>query len=181
VTNFERRLQAEWELLQTLAQLNPDRLTGVSTEDRLFRFTLRETPARLAHSANDNPVTVHHLRVLYPSYFPAVPLEVYVDDAFWHPNVHPETGFVCVWERHRIDYTVEHAIHKVVAMMAGRLYNREAIHVMQPEALNWIEQWDDGDPAPDRVRPLTGITHDTFALECFVTNQGTKTRRQRLS
>ena len=181
MTSFERRLQAEWELLQTLAQLNPERLTGISAEDRIFRFTLHQTPTRLAHSTHDNPVTVHHLRVLYPSYFPAVPLEVYVDDAFWHPNVHPETGFVCVWEGHRVDNTVEHALHKVVAMMAGRLYNRQAIHVMQPEALSWIEQRNDEDSAPNGVKPLIGIAHDTFSLDCFVTGQGTKKRRQRLS
>ena len=181
MTNFERRLQAEWELLQRLAQLNPNRLTDISAEDRLFRLTLRETPARLARSSNDSPATVHRLHVIYPTYFPAVPLEIYVDDAFWHPNVHPETGFVCIWERHRVDNTVEHALHKVVAMMDGRLYNRDALHVMQPEALDQIEQWDDGDVASDRVKPLIGIAHDTFALDRFAADQGIPKRRRRLS
>jgi ubiquitin-protein ligase len=181
VTSFERRLQAEWDLLQTLAQLNPGRLTEVSAEDRLFRFTLRETPAWLAHTTHDKPVAIHRLRVFYPSYFPAVPLEIYVEAAFRHPNVHPDTGFVCVWERHRTDYTVEHAIHKVVAMMSGLLYNREALHVMQPEALFWIEQQKIQNPRPMQVKPLIGIAHDTFALERFVADQGITKRRRRLS
>jgi ubiquitin-protein ligase len=181
VTNLERRLQAEWELLQRLAQLNPDRLTDLSVEDRLFRLTLRETAARLAHPTGDGPVTVHHLRVIYPTYFPAVPLEVYVDDAFWHPNVHPETGFVCIWERHRVDHTVEHALHKVVAMMSGHLYNRDALHVMQPEALDWIERGNEGGLAPGRAKSLIGIAHDTFALDRFAMDQGMQKRRRRLS
>ncbi|WP_158822418.1 ubiquitin-conjugating enzyme E2 [Granulicella sp. S156] len=181
MTNFERRLQAEWELLQRLARLNPSRLTDLSVEDRLFRLTLRETSARLARAIPDGPVTVHHLRVIYPTYFPAVPLEVYVDNAFWHPNVHPETGFVCIWEQHRVDHTVEHALHKVVAMVGGRLYNREALHVMQPGALDWIEQWNDGDLTRDRVKPLIGVAHDTFALDRFAADQGIPKRRRRLS
>ena len=176
MTNFERRLQAEWELLQRLAELNPNRLTDLSVEDRLFRLTLRETSARLARAIHDVPVTVHHLRVIYPTYFPAVPLEVYVDNAFRHPNVHPETGFVCIWERHRVDHSVEHAVHKVVAMVGGRLYNREALHVMQPEALDWMERENDGGLASDRVKPLIGVAHDTFAMD-----QGVPKRRRRLS
>lgn len=176
MTGSERRLQAEWDLLQGLAQLNPGRLTDISAEDKLFRVTLREAPARLARAVHDEPMTVHRLRVLYPSYFPAVPLELYVDAAFQHPNVHPETGFVCLWERHRAENTVEHAMHKVVAMMDGRLYNREALHIMQPEALGWIEQQHSEGFAPIQVKPLLGVTHDTFAL-----NPETQNRRHRLS
>jgi ubiquitin-protein ligase len=177
VTGSERRLHAEWELLQKLAQLNPDRLAGISADDRVFRVTLREAPTRMT---GGGIVSTHRLRVVYPSHFPAAPLEIYVDDAFCHPNVHPETGFVCVWDRHRIDNTVEHAVHKVVAMMGGRLCNRDALHVMQPEALRQIGQENQEAPATPNVNPLWGIDHDTFALEPPTTDQELR-RRRRLS
>lgn len=181
VTGSERRLQAEWDLLQELAQLNPGRLSDISAEDRMFRVTLHEAPARLAHAVHNDPATVHRMRVLYPLYFPAVPLELYVDDAFQHPNVHPETGFVCLWDRHRGENTVEHALHKVVAMMDGRLYNREALHLMQPEALAWIERQGSEGFAPIRIKPLLGIAHDTFALDPSGADRETRKRRHRLS
>ena len=158
MTGTERRLQAEWDLLQQLAQLNPGRLTGISCEDRTFRFTLREAPVRLAGSPNGEHVSIHDVRAAYPSFFPSAPLELYVGRAFFHPNVHPETGFVCVWAQHRLEHTIEHALHKLVAMMSGRLYNLEAMHRMQPEALNAML------PNDAEWKPLTGIAHDRFSF-----------------
>ena len=46
---------------------------------------------------------------------------------------------MCLWERHRVSNTVEHALHKTVAMLSWQLYNREALHVMQPAALRRVE------------------------------------------
>lgn len=169
MTSTERRLQAEWDLLQQLAQLNPGRLTGISSEDRMFRLTLRDAPVRLASSPKGELVPTHEVRVVYPSFFPASPLEVYVGQAFFHPNVHPETGFVCVWSQHRVEHTIEHALHKLVAMMSGLLYNRETMHEMQPEALSAIL------PNIGKCKPLIGVVHDPLTLP-----EGTR-RRTRLS
>lgn len=151
-------MQAEWDLLQQLALLNPGRLTGISCEDHIFRLTLRGAPVRLTSSPKGEPVSIHEVRVAYPSFFPASPLEVYIGRAFFHPNVHPETGFVCVWSQHRSEHTIEHALHKLVAMMSGRLYNRETMHKMQPEALSAML------PDIGECKPLTGVAHDRLAL-----------------
>lgn len=159
VIDAERRLQAEWDLLQQLAQLNPGRLTDISSEDRAFKFLLQDTPVRLASSPGGEVISTHNIRVIYPAFFPSTPLEFYVGRAFLHPNVHPETGFVCLWTQHHVDYTLEHALHKLVAMMSGHLYNLEAMHVMQPEALNAIRH------GSSEYKQLIGITHDRFILE----------------
>jgi len=137
VTSTERRLQAEWDLLQQLAQLNPGRLTGISCEDHIFRLTLRDAPMRLTSSPKGELVPIHEVRVAYPSFFPASPLEVYIGRAFFHPNVHPETGFVCVWSQHRSEHTM---------------------HKMQPEALSAML------PDIGECKPLTGVAHDRLAL-----------------
>jgi ubiquitin-protein ligase len=171
VTSTERRLQAEWERLHQLAELNPDRLTDISSEDRVFRFKLHAAPVMLVDSPQGEPVSTHNVHIIYPSFFPATPLEVYVGQAFFHPNVHPETGFVCVWAQHRVENTIEHALHKLVAMMSGCLYNREPVHTMQPQALAAISPQNHAS-----WKTLTGITHD----DCF-SLPGEKPRRIRLS
>lgn len=155
---IERRLQAEWDLLQQLAQLNPERLVDISSEDRTFRLILLDTPARLLGSPNGELISSHNVRATYPAFFPSTPLELYVDQAFFHPNVHPITGFVCVWDRHRIENTIEAALHKLVAMMSGRLYNREASHVMQPEAFSPMS-------AEAIYKQLIGIAHSPLSFE----------------
>lgn len=168
VTGTERRLQAEWELLLQLAQLNPGRLTEISSEDHTFRFTLQNTPARLSDLLDGEATSDHKIRVKYPTFFPSTPLELYVDRTFFHPNVHPKTGFVCLWALHRIEHTIEHALHRLVAMMSGRLYNLEAMHMMQPEAIHGIDRDD------LEIHPLIGIAHDRFFPE-------QSSRRMRLS
>jgi ubiquitin-protein ligase len=169
VTSTERRLQAEWDRLHQLAELNPGRLTDISSDDRTFLFKLHEAPVRLAGSPQDPPVSTHDVRVVYPSFFPSTPLEIYVARAFLHPNVHPETGFVCVWIEHRAQNTIEHAIHKLIAMMSGHLYNRETVHTMQPQALDAMS-------SPNYGKTLIGATHDDHLLR-----YEEKPRRTRLS
>ncbi len=139
VSSPERRLTAEWEILTALAACNPTRLTDPAAEDRTFRLRLRATPALpLSYSATGvvgHIVTEHAVRIEYPRFFPAAPMELYLEEAMVHPNIHPETGFVCVWDRHRVSNTAEHALHKTVAILGWRLCNPDAVHVMQPAAL----------------------------------------------
>jgi hypothetical protein len=133
----------------------------------MFRFTLHKTPVLLAGSHGLS--SSHAVRIVYPVYFPTAPLEVYTDRAFLHPNVHPVTGFVCVWDRHQVSNTAEHAVHKLISMMSGRLSNREALHMMQPHA------WDAGTPKNLGIEPLLGITHE------IVFEENEQKRRSRLS
>ena len=128
---FERRLREEWTLLGELAGRNPGRLTDLAAQDSTLCVTLRDTPARLAGGAS---LSRHRLRLEYPRFFPALPLELYLETPVFHPNVHPETGFVCLWDRHRAAHTAEDAVHKTAAMLGWRLFNLHAEHVMQPEA-----------------------------------------------
>ena len=156
-TVSERRLRAEWQLLEQLVARNPSRLTDTRQGDSEFRLTLLETPAL---TPDGQPGRARHqVRIVYPRFFPSVPLELYLDEAVLHPNVHPLTGFVCLWDRHRVSNTVEHALHKTTAMLGGRLMNLEARHVMQPAALTL--DW----PALSAQlggEPLAGVAHEGF-------------------
>ena len=132
-TPFERRLREEWVLLAELAARNPERLTDMAADDTTFWVTLRATPARSLEG--ELVIDRHRLRLEYPRFFPALPLELYLETPVFHPNVHPLTGFVCLWDRHRTSHTVEHALHKTAAMLGWKLLNGEPRHTMQPAAL----------------------------------------------
>ena len=162
---YQRRLRAEWDLLNRLALLNPKRLTGLEADDVTFRATLgvprlssgfSVAVPRWEKESLERPA--HAFRVSYPVHFPAVPMELFLETPVFHPNIHPETGFVCLWERHRVSNTVEHAVHKLLAMLEGRLYNADAVHVMQPDAL--IALRSSGSRAQDTS--LVGVMHDAY-------------------
>ncbi len=152
---LERRLRAEWEILGQLAARNPGRLSALAMDDTVFRLTLHATPALSLNgtvqdawsepmaeswppgcSLSCHLVREHQIRLEFPLFFPAVPLELYLETPVRHPNIHPGTGFVCLWDRHRVSNTVEHALHKTVAILGWRLYNADPVHVMQPYALH---------------------------------------------
>ncbi len=161
---FVRRLHAEWELLNDLAALNPERLTGLQADDTTFHAVLslpENAPGTVLSWENKPPERrAHSFSVQYPVHFPAVPMELFLQTPVRHPNVHPGTGFVCLWDRHRVSNTVEHAVHKLAAMLDGALYNAKAVHVMQPEALLEL-QGSVGSAVP---RPLRGICHQGHHL-----------------
>ncbi len=145
-----RRLRAEQDLLRSLLAANPARLRDPQWRDAAVSLTLLATPALLAGPPGDQIVREHRLRIGYPLFFPSLPLDLYLDRAVVHPNIHPETGFVCLWDEHRATHTIEHALHKLAAMLAWRLANPAAPHVMQPEA--WARMEDPREAG--RVRKL---------------------------
>ena len=132
----ERRLRHEWELLESLVRLNPARLSDQAAWDSTFHVTLHGTPALPLAPGLPRLVSEHRLRLCFPRFFPAVPLELYLERPVRHPNIHPVSGFVCLWQSHRVEYTVEHALHRAVAILGWRLSNPDPRHVMQPEALS---------------------------------------------
>ena len=164
----ERRLAAEWALLQDLASANPGRLTGLHRDTAEFQLRLHG-PLALSIPKQHHGVrlSAHDLRIEFPVHFPAVPMEMYLHIPVFHPNVHPETGFVCLWERHRVSNSVELALHRVVGMLAGTLCNADALHVMQPEALPCV---------PTDHMPLRGVAYQPI----FATAPGEGSRRRRL-
>lgn len=161
-------MAAEWLLLQDLATANPGRLTGLHRKSAAFQLRLHG-PAALSIPKQQygSRLSVHDLRIEFPVHFPAVPMEMYLRVPVFHPNVHPETGFACLWDRHRVSNSVEQALHKLVAMLAGTLCNADAPHVMQPEALPCVST---------EAMPLRGVAYEPV----FTIEPGPAARRRRL-
>ncbi|NYF78660.1 ubiquitin-conjugating enzyme E2 variant [Granulicella arctica] len=139
-----RRIENEWLLLEALQQANPGRLQLTRHPDS-FAITATHLPALLEAPANPaNPGAAihhtHHLRVTFPRYYPSMPVEVYLDTPVFHPNVHPDTGFVCLWTKHRIQTTLEQTLSQLQRVLNWTLLNTDPEHVMQPAALLWYQQ-----------------------------------------
>ncbi|WP_164981359.1 ubiquitin-conjugating enzyme E2 variant [Silvibacterium dinghuense] len=165
------RLAGEWRLLAALAELNPERMTGLRQEDNTFHLTLRDVPALTRSGGIER---THALRIEFPEYFPAMPMELYLDRPMQHPNIHPDTGFMCLWDRHRATHTCEVALHKAVAILTWTLHNSAQVHVMQPAALASMKEKGDSVRAQLACTPLTGLTPP-------VMSPVTMPRRRRLS
>ena len=153
-------MQAEWVLLEQLARRNPGRLSDLKMQDSVLNVMLRDTPAfALEEGSSDAAPEIvrdHGLRIEFPPFFPAAPMEMYLERAMQHPNIHPETGFICLWERHRVTNTVQHALHKTVAILGWQLHNRQPLHVMQPDALRRLETEGEARRRALAVPALTG-------------------------
>ena len=139
-----RRIENEWLLLQAFQQLNPGRLQLARLAD-CFALevnglaALRERPADGA-DLETALTLVQSVRIVFPRYYPSMPVEVYLVTPVFHPNVHPDTGFVCLWTRHRVPTTIEQTLAQLQRVLCWRLLNADPEHVMQPAALAWYEQ-----------------------------------------
>ncbi len=123
----ERRIRNEAALLREMATLNPERLRIITVTGDQFRMTLHTS----AHGAE-----VHELKLVFAPYFPAVPIEAYLEVPVRHPNVHPVTGFICLWDKHSTGDTVIEALRQTQRVLSGELRNAEADHLMQPDSLD---------------------------------------------
>jgi hypothetical protein len=137
-----RRLDREWELLAALAGHNPGVLELVGRESQpeseVFRVILHRTSAlSLTQSPRVMESASHRAWFRYPAYFPSVPIEGFLDEPVFHPNVHPENGFVCLWSRFSPGDTIIEALRQLQRIVTWELWNGRAEHVMQPEALKW--------------------------------------------
>lgn len=139
---YDRRLRGEWELLDQLRRCNPGLLTAASrsadclVED--IRFVLSGTPATMRDESGVRIETSHRLRIRYPRFFPAVPLEAYVPQGIFHPNVDPQSGFICLWSSHSPSNSIIHAILILRQVLSWHLMNDGASHLMQADALAWF-------------------------------------------
>ena len=131
-------------------------MTGLAADDLTLRCVLCDTPSKRIDGA---VARKHRLHIEFPVSFPAAPLELSLAEPIVHPNVHPITGFVCLWDTHRTSHTVEHAVLKTAAMLGARLWNRRAEHVMQPEALAQFELHGDAFATEFASSPLVAVTH----------------------
>jgi len=106
-----RRIENEWKAFDALAAANNGRLARVD-----------------AHTV---ALDEWRVRFDFPEYYPAVPLEAYVTPPVEHPNVHPETGFICLWDTHQAGTAVVEALQQTLRIVHWHLQNRRPEHVMQ--------------------------------------------------
>jgi ubiquitin-protein ligase len=171
-----RRIENEWLLLQALQQANPGRLQ-LSRHTDSFALEVSDLPALIegpADPAKAGAATqrIHRIRVVFPRYYPTMPVEVYLDAPVFHPNVHPDTGFVCLWTKHRIQTTLEQTLAQLQRVLSWSLLNTDAEHVMQPEALLWHTQ-----PGVREHLPLASVLFTPVHAEAW-TPTATPLRRR---
>lgn len=137
----ERRIEQEWKLLLALAAENPEILRDCVREDKadgtLFRFQLLQTQALVEEGGQLRVVDQHKITLRFPRFFPVVPTEASLAQPVFHPNVHPETGFVCLWNRFSSGDTVIEAVRQLQKVISWVLHNETPDHLMQSNALSW--------------------------------------------
>jgi hypothetical protein len=135
------RIDREWRLLQRLARANPEYVEILertsSPLEEVFHVRLHNSPGLEAASAPLVTRDEHTIRLGFTRFFPEVPLECYVEEALFHPNVRPETGFVCLWEEATPRDTAIQAVARAQAMAAFRMVNLGDAHRMNRQAADW--------------------------------------------
>lgn len=150
------RIEREWRLLERLAAANSDQLElldrQASPGDDVFRVRLYNSPG-LQHAAGaDLDVRDEHtIRLGFTRFYPDVPIECYVEEPLFHPNVRPETGFVCLWQDANPRDTAIQAVARAQAMAAYRMVNLGGPHQMNREASGWYTEIGQ----PQELVPLT--------------------------
>src|SRR6266849_2366116 len=91
------RLSNEWELLNDLCNSNPDTL-GIPRREfdgdgDAVSLVMRNTGGLIPDGISLRLVCEHTIRFHYPRFYPAVPIEAYLEQPVFHPNVDPQTGF----------------------------------------------------------------------------------------
>jgi ubiquitin-protein ligase len=137
------RIDKEWTLVQRLAQLNPDRLEalerGPSSSQEVFRVRLHSSPGIEGLEGSEMVIrNTHTFSFCYPRFYPEIPIECYIEEPLFHPNIKPETGFVCLWEQASSSFTVVQAIARAHAMLAFQMVNIHDVHVMNDAAAEWF-------------------------------------------
>jgi ubiquitin-protein ligase len=150
------RIAKEWSLLERLASANPDFLEVLerqaSPAEEVFRVRLHGSPG-LEYAEGDQLAIrdSHTIRLSFTRFYPDVPIECYVEEALFHPNVKPETGFVCLWEEANPRDTAIQALARAQAMAAYRMLNLGGAHQMNREAADWYVEV----ARPHKLVPLT--------------------------
>lgn len=153
-TLHERRVEQEWRLLQTLAGENRpvlevlDRKQEVTCD--LFSLVLRQTCGLVKHASELKSLKTHAVVFRFPQFFPSVPIEASLVEPVFHPNVHPVTGFVCLWNRFSAGDTIVEAVARLQRVVAWQLMNVNSDHLLQPESIAWY-----GDPQRTIQLPLS--------------------------
>ncbi|RPJ85941.1 MAG: hypothetical protein EHM18_08780, partial [Acidobacteria bacterium] len=139
------RLDREWRLLERFQALNPDKVEILQRQsgpdEEVFHVRLLNSPGIEALSGAQPVIRDRHtLRFCYPRFYPEMPIECYIQEPLFHPNVKPETGFVCLWEEASSRHNLIQAISRAQAMAAYRMVNLGGPHMMNRPAAEWYEQ-----------------------------------------
>ncbi len=138
----QTRIDNEWALLAELARFNPGslemRARSRDAEADFFRLALHRTAAFIGAPPHLQVVHSHRVEFRFPAWFPAVPVEAFLTVPVFHPNVHPDNGFVCLWTRGVTGDTIVTALVRLQNVLGWRLHNASPDHLMQPEALAWL-------------------------------------------
>ena len=139
-----RRIQEEHKLLGRLQARNPGVFqcgpVRATDEGDEIEASLSETSAIVNLEGDPAAIqTAHTFRLRFPRFFPGVPLEAWLERPVFHPNIDPETGFVCLWTRTSVGDTAVEAVRRLHKILSLEMYNAEADHLMQPAALAWLQ------------------------------------------
>jgi len=150
------RVEREWRLLERLARANPGMLEIVTrqstpTGDAFHVRLLESLGIERVDGTTVSTRLMHPIRLEFTRFYPDVPIECYVDAPLFHPNVRPETGFVCLWEQANPRDTAIQAIARAQAMAAYRMVNMGSAHLMNKPAGEWYQAV----AVPQRLVPLT--------------------------
>lgn len=125
----ERRIRHEWDWLRRLAAANPHSLAAPELPPG--PVLLPRTPF---YALDGRPSSGLAVRFVFPEYYPSVPLEAWLLEPVLHPNVHPENGFVCLWDTRHEGTSLVQAVLQLQRVVTWRLCNLSADHLMQPGA-----------------------------------------------
>ena len=145
----QRRIKNEGGILAALAQANPDGLEilDASPQRGVFRVSLGQTSGILRLDFPSLVATRHEAEISFPRFFPDAPIEARLLAPVFHPNVDPLNGLVCLWDRFSAGDTAAEALRRLQQIIAWKMFNLDARHLMQPEAAEWSRH-------PDRPLPL---------------------------
>lgn len=136
------RIAREWKLLERLAAANPDHLElldrQASPGEETFHLRLHNSPGLERADGTELATRDRHtIRLGFTRFYPDVPIECYVEEPLFHPNVRPETGFVCLWQKSSLRDTSIQAVARTQALAAYRMVNLGDAHRMNRAAAQW--------------------------------------------
>lgn len=158
-TLYQRRVEQEWRLLQLLAESNSTILANLTrkhgAQGEILSFILHQTSSMIGKPGRFESVITHEVHLHFPKFFPSTPIEASLTRPVFHPNIHPENGFVCLWNRFSAGDTVMEAISQLQQVITWKLVNQETDHLMQPDALAWYRDPSRGTELPLPYQPIS--------------------------